>query len=89
MPCRRCNHDVLIRAHPQQHVQGGSTSLCATYSVERNTNGTTVTPRGRLEAYICRQCGFVEWYCDDPTAIPIGPAYMTELVDNGPGTPYR
>ncbi len=39
--------------------------------------------RGWLEAYVCRACGFVEWYCCDPDKLPIGPEYMTELVDVG------
>ena len=45
---------------------------------------------GYLEQYICRKCGFIEWYCNDPEHIPIGPQYMTELVDYGArDTPYR
>jgi hypothetical protein len=44
--------------------------------------------RGQLEAYVCRACGFVEWYCNDPENIPIGPEYMTEEIDVGSG-PYR
>lgn len=45
--------------------------------------------RGLIEMYICTQCGYVEWYCYDPQSVPIGPEYMTELVDFTPGTPYR
>lgn len=45
---------------------------------------------GYLEQYICRKCGFVEWYCNDPERIPVGPAYMTEAIDYGASdTPYR
>jgi hypothetical protein len=45
--------------------------------------------RGMLEAYVCRGCGFVEWYCSDPENIPIGPEFMTEELDAGDGGPYR
>ena len=45
--------------------------------------------RGLLEAYVCRGCGYVEWYCADPEKIPIGPEYMTEEIDVGGGKPYR
>ncbi len=44
---------------------------------------------GLLEVYVCTACGYVEWFCAAPTEIPIGPQYMTELVDYGDGSPYR
>lgn len=44
---------------------------------------------GTLETYICTGCGFVEWYCHGVDAIPIGPEYMTELVDYPASDPYR
>jgi len=44
---------------------------------------------GMLEMYICRKCGFVEWYCSDPDSIPIRPAFMTELVKLGGDGAYR
>jgi hypothetical protein len=40
-----------------------------------------LTSHGTLEMYVCRRCGFVEWYCADPERVPIGPAYMTEDID--------
>jgi hypothetical protein len=45
--------------------------------------------RGWLEAYACLGCGFVEWYCLDPQSVPIGPEYMTDVVDYSTGEPYR
>jgi hypothetical protein len=44
---------------------------------------------GLLEMYICSQCGFVEWYCHDPESIPIGPEYMSDIVDYSASEPYR
>jgi hypothetical protein len=43
-------------------------------------------PRGVFVSYICRSCGFTEWYALSPEKIPIGPAYGTSLVlvDRGP-----
>ena len=48
-----------------------------------------VRGRGVLEMYICTSCGFVEWYCQDPESIPIGPENMSEIVDYTPTEPYR
>jgi len=50
---------------------------------------TVVRGEGMLEAYTCLSCGFVEWYVEDPTEIPIGPEYMSELIDYTPDAPYR
>jgi len=44
---------------------------------------------GILEMYICTGCGLVEWHCLDPEEIPIGPEYMTEIVDHAPTSAYR
>jgi hypothetical protein len=38
---------------------------------------------GTLETFVCLGCGFVEWYCQDPKAIPIGHEYNSEIVDVG------
>jgi hypothetical protein len=46
-------------------------------------------PAGTLEMYVCRKCGFTEWYCRDPSAIPIGPEHGTELVGVAGEGPYR
>lgn len=44
---------------------------------------------GILEMYVCLGCGFTEWYCRDPHAIPIGQEYGTERLSVAPTTPYR
>ena len=44
---------------------------------------------GMFEAYICKRCGFVDWYCHDPENIPISPGYMTEEIDSDAAEPYR
>jgi hypothetical protein len=36
---------------------------------------------GLVETYVCRGCGFIEWYCIDPESIPIGPEYMTQQIE--------
>lgn len=56
-----------------------------------NVSAPDITNQGHgtLEAYACLGCGAVEWYCLDPERIPIGPEYMTEIVDCAPDAPYR
>jgi len=45
-------------------------------------------PYGILEAYVCRACGYVEWYAQAPHEIPIAAALGTELV-TVPAPKYR
>lgn len=45
--------------------------------------------RGLLETYVCRSCGFVEWYCSNPESIPLGPEYMADDVNYETASPYR
>lgn len=54
------------------------------------TNGPDLRqPRGLLARYICCGCGLVEVFCEDPESIPIGPEYMSDVVDFGPTSAYR
>jgi hypothetical protein len=100
-PCTKCNHSKLVRAIPREltlvpdEIDGIASfgPMFATYEIR--TPGGEIEPIharsgfGVLEAYICTKCGFVEWYCQDPGEIPIGPEYMTEEIDSAGPTPYR
>ena len=46
-------------------------------------------PRGLIARYICCGCGYVELFCENPESIPIGPEYMSDVVDYGGDKPYR
>ena len=102
-PCDRCNGMQFIRAVPRELAVGKynapvSSPMAVTYDYQYVEGAFTrsaapVDTRkayGYLEQYICRKCGFVEWYCNDPDRIPIGPGFMTEAIDYAAGeTPYR
>jgi hypothetical protein len=44
---------------------------------------------GWLEMLICRACGAVSWFAIDPSSIPIGPEFGTELCRVADEDPYR
>jgi tetratricopeptide (TPR) repeat protein len=44
---------------------------------------------GLVEAYVCRQCGFTEFYTKDPSQIPIDGEYVKEIVGPEDHDPYR
>lgn len=104
-PCQRCNGMKFVRAIPREltatgrhgYVDRVASPMAVTYQHEYQTGPISgplaLDPRktyGYLEMYICRGCGFVEWYCSDPENIPIGPQFMTEAIDYADGDgPFR
>ena len=84
-PCAKCNHTALVRVIPRGLSRDSVGPMFATYNFP-------IEPHrgfGVFEAYICKKCGFVEWYCHAPEEIPIGPEYMTEEIDLDASGPYR
>jgi hypothetical protein len=86
----------FVRAIPREYIGDPQvpwpSPMTVTAGFKSRWYGTQVDSThgmGLLEMFICRACGFVEWYCHDPESIPIGPHYMTELVDYGGDAPYR
>jgi hypothetical protein len=74
-PCRCCGGTSFIRA------------------IQRPPHGSVTKDQhrayGELEMYVCRGCGYIDWYCNDLESVPIGPQYMTELVEGESAGPYR
>jgi hypothetical protein len=101
VPCRCCNGMSFIRAIPREvaptlHTQQPVTApMTVTIGgQESGWLGMGITADisrafGLLEIYVCRACGYVEWYCSDPARVPIGPQFMTELIEVGGEGPYR
>jgi hypothetical protein len=47
------------------------------------------SPKGTLKQYVCRSCGYVQWFAERPGEIPIGQQYRTRLINGPEATPYR
>ena len=99
-PCARCSHMKFVRVIPREYDSGSRAPMTLTSAPQTHTIGgmissTTVSVTsaelgyGLLETYVCKKCGYVEWYCHDPERIPIGPQYMTDEVDYDSPSPYR
>ena len=95
LPCVRCSKTVFVRVLPRTRLDNTdqgvpAAPLVLTYQRNRKYPSPDVTaPAGLLEAWVCRSCGFVEWYCGDAENIPIGLVHGTELVDVAGEGPYR
>jgi predicted nucleic-acid-binding Zn-ribbon protein len=48
-----------------------------------------VATAGLLEAYVCRACGYTEWYTKDPESIPVDGKIVVELTGPPPDGTYR
>jgi hypothetical protein len=95
VPCMRCNAMQFTRVQPRIY-NGPPRPMPITHEpyILSGLFSDTVTGEvkkafGALEIYICTGCGFIEWYCREPRAIPLGPQYMTDLVDYSPKSEYR
>jgi hypothetical protein len=102
LPCARCKGISFIRSIPREHsVDNVGDQVAAPFYVthvpvvEKVKTGRKTHPiaiehgRGQLETYVCRGCGFIEWYCTDPDDIPIGPHCMTDEITYATDAPYR
>lgn len=94
LPCRCCKGRSFIRAMPRE-VGERAAPMTVTF-MYREPKKSAASPidvglgLGLLELYICKGCGFVEWFCIDPEHIAIGPSYMTEEIDDDTTRgPYR
>lgn len=56
--------------------------------IGRNT-AAVGSPAGALVAYICRACGFTEFYTSGAADLPIGEPHGTRLLEYGSDGPYR
>lgn len=100
-PCTKCNHTKLVRCVPRElsvvdnldHNVPSYGPMFAAYEI-RTLYGKVQPIHARsgfgvLEAYVCRKCGYVDWYCQNPDEIPLGPEYMTEELDVDGEAPFR
>lgn len=95
--CALCEHNVVIEASARDfYGESGQLSepLAATQQVKASfwTDGRpdAEARSGALKQYICRSCGYTQWFATNPGEIPIGDEYETKLVSGPPKVaPYR
>lgn len=87
-PCGRCHAKQLIRAVPLTHAAPMYVTTPGTL-VRKALGEPNRMAYGLIEMYVCRSCGFVEWYCVDPGSIPVDPLTMTEMIESDDQGPYR
>jgi rubrerythrin len=81
--CPICDHDEVIEAVVRDLLDDSAEYKAVTY--EAVNFGTIVpiyqrVPHGVLKMYVCRSCGYTQWFADSPKSIPIGKEFMTKLI---------
>jgi hypothetical protein len=84
--CPQCGHEEIIEAEQHEFTGKGSVSypMCVTYDERWVMPGQN--PRhghGHLYLYVCRRCGFCQWYARNPESIPVSEGHRTRLIKGG------
>ncbi len=88
--CPVCAHNELIQAAPVEFGPGAPLVLSVTHEKSRWAGSDPRAPLGVMNIWVCRRCGFVQWFAFEPEKIPIGEEYCTRLIRGpDPGGPYR
>jgi hypothetical protein len=97
--CPLCRHDEILRSYPkgtgELFVEAGCDASQPPGVIEKQLragrSSDKVVKRGSLEIYVCRQCGYCQWFARDPGRIPFGDkAGLPGLIKGPePGGPYR
>ena len=89
--CPLCDHDEILEARPVDVVGGHVKETRAA-----GTRGWVITGEssndhyGPLSVYVCRSCGYAQWFAGEPQAIPASDYFQTRVI-KGPGSdgPFR
>jgi hypothetical protein len=77
--CAMCgHHEVLVAAAHDYYDSSTVTPIAVTRVAPKLVGRPQVM--GALAMYVCRKCGFTQWFAADPAAIPIGEEHGTALV---------
>ena len=90
--CPLCEHNEILESIPalfgDQHKE---VAFAVTYDSRWVQNGRNPNhPHGKVRVYVCRQCGYLQWFADEPATIPVGDEHKTRIIA-GPEkvAPYR
>lgn len=89
--CPLCSHNEIIQAAPVEWIYGiGANVLAAAHETNRWVGLDPTKPLGIMNIWICRRCGFVQWFAFEPEKIPIDQEHSTRLIKGSePEGPYR
>lgn len=83
--CALCNHREIVDAPALEYLDDDeATPLAVTHAPDSldflQPRSAIARPYGALRLYVCRSCGFVQWFASKPSRIPIDDACGTRLL---------
>lgn len=80
--CPQCGHDEVIESAQSEFTHANQTRpMCVTYDARWIFPGQNPAyGHGQLFLYVCRACGFCQWYARNPGGIPISDGHRTRLI---------
>jgi hypothetical protein len=88
--CPMCTHKEIIEAVPGEFgAKNQEVPVAVTYGNPSGTKREWDQPYGLLHMYVCRRCGYTQWYASYPGSIPVGPAFRTRVIKGKEEGPYR
>ena len=81
--CPQCGHDEIIEAAQAEFTGDWDTTypMCVTYDERWLCSGQNPSHgHGPLYFYVCRGCGFCQWYAQNPESIPVSEGQRTRLI---------
>jgi hypothetical protein len=82
--CPQCGHDEIIEAAQAEFTGEGNRTfpMCVTYDERWVFPGQNPSyGHGPLYLYVCRRCGFCQWYAQNPGSIPVSEGHRTRLIN--------
>ena len=88
--CSICGHNEIIQAAPVEWASGFATHVLSVTHETGRLGVNPTKPLGIMNIWVCRRCGFVQWFAFEPQKIPIGEEHSTRLVRGSEAEgPYR
>lgn len=89
--CPICDHREIFQASPTEFCEAIPYPIAVAHLRSSEGGPSPLRPVGVFCVFVCRRCGFSQWFADRPSEIPIDPEYYgTRLVKgHDPEGPYR
>lgn len=86
LECPKCHHDEIVYLPELSDQADFPMSL---HAVVRHHPFRAPTRWGKIEAYICKKCGFTELYTREPDKIPLDAVAGARVLSRKDRAPYR
>jgi hypothetical protein len=91
--CPLCSHGEIVEGTPAEFIGHTGTEVAAAFTYEprwATAGRNPLQPFGRLRYYMCRGCGYLLCFVEEPGGGPFGAPHRTRLITSGgKATPYR